>query len=94
MRYRVGTTGLARSDLYRVSDFLAGKDPVAAHNAVELILEGIISLEEMPERGHLSTDGSYRELHLPFGAGAYVLQYRIDESEVTVLRIFHSLEDR
>ncbi len=35
-----------------------------------------------------------RELLVPFGAHAYVLQYRVQGDEVVILRIRHSLERR
>lgn len=94
MRYRVGTTSLALADLTRISEFLAEKNPRAADSAIELILEGIASLAEMPERGHLANGGDFRELYLAFGSGAYVIEYSIGRETILVLRIFHSLEDR
>jgi plasmid stabilization system protein ParE len=30
----------------------------------------------------------------PFGRGAYVLRYRIDDDAVVVLRVWHSREER
>lgn len=35
-----------------------------------------------------------RELILPFGAGAYVLRYKIDGEDVVIIRAWHSREDR
>jgi plasmid stabilization system protein ParE len=35
-----------------------------------------------------------RELFVPFGAGAYVLRYRIHADTIVVLRVWHSREER
>ena len=35
-----------------------------------------------------------RELLVPFGRAAYVIQYRVYDRVVLIARIFHSLEDR
>jgi len=35
-----------------------------------------------------------RELYTPFGAHAYVVQYRVQGDAVVILRIRHSLERR
>lgn len=43
----------------------------------------------------LSDDTGRRELFLPFGAGSYVLRYRLDASgSVVVIRVWHSRENR
>ena len=53
-------------------------------------------LKKMPLAGRLIDDNSERrDLVRPFGAGAYVLRYRIDaEGNVFILRVWHSREDR
>ena len=49
----------------------------------------------MPERGRPSPfQPNLRELIVPFGSAAYVVEYRVDEAAVVVSRVFHSLEDR
>ncbi len=47
----------------------------------------------MPDRARPGP-GAYRELLVPFGSAAYIVQFRRDERTVLVARIFHSLEDR
>ena len=35
-----------------------------------------------------------RQLFVPFGAGAYVLRYRIHHDDIVVIRAWHSRETR
>jgi plasmid stabilization system protein ParE len=42
----------------------------------------------------MDDDTGRRELFIPFGAGAYVLRYRIDRDTVIVIRVWHSREAR
>ena len=37
---------------------------------------------------------SIREKHIQFGRDGFVIRYRRNEHEITVLRIFHSRQDR
>ncbi|MDO9474042.1 MAG: type II toxin-antitoxin system RelE/ParE family toxin [Caulobacter sp.] len=48
---------------------------------------------EMPHRGR-PVAGDVRELIIPFGAGGYIIRYRVRDQTVVIARIFHSLEDR
>jgi len=53
----------------------------------------IVSLARMPDRGRRGR-GALRELVVPFGSGAYVIQYRVDPTAVIIARVFHGLERR
>jgi len=53
-----------------------------------------MSLRRFPDRGHPYTIPGVRELPVPFGSSGYIIRYIIASDEVTVLRIFHSLEER
>jgi plasmid stabilization system protein ParE len=35
-----------------------------------------------------------REISVPFGAGAYVLRYRLHDETIVVIRVWHSREAR
>jgi plasmid stabilization system protein ParE len=83
----------ALEDIERLYEFLLEKDPNAAANAIELILDGSERLLEMPELGRLMDDDTgRRELFLPFGAGTYVLRYKLDGEIVVIIRVWHSRE--
>ncbi len=85
----------AYEDIERLYDFLIAKSPDAAARAMELILDGRESLESMPEIGKpINDETGSRELLLPFGAGAYVLRYKLEGEAVVVIRVWHSREIR
>ena len=59
--------------------------------------EGISLLLESPNLGiEVEHDSRYRQLFVPFGKSAYVLRYRIEPNEETlvVVRIWHGRERR
>ena len=91
MRVRVSTE--ARQDVQRLFAFLGGRDAAAARRAADTLEEAIKSLSDMPDRARPGP-GPYRELIVPFGSGAYIVQFRRDDRVVLIARIFHSLEDR
>jgi toxin ParE1/3/4 len=83
----------ARRDLNRLRQWLEERAPHATREAVDVIIAGYRSLGEFPERGRAIPEG-LRELVVPFGSAGYVLQYDVQPRQVTILRIFHGLEDR
>ena len=87
---------VALEDVERLYQFLSEKSPAAAMRAAQIILEGAQRLEATPAAGRpMNDDTGRRELFMAFGAGAYVLRYRIDPMEiVVVVRVWHSRENR
>ena len=85
----------ALSDIERLYDFLSEKSPRAGRNALLCIQAAARQLEDFPEIGKPMADRSgRREVFTAFGAGAYVLRYRLDESGPVVIRVWHSREWR
>ena len=85
----------ALDDVKRLYDFLLDKDPAAAGRAARAIRSGADRLLDSPEIGRPLADGTgRRELVIPFGAGAYVLRYRIHDHTVVVIRVWHGREAR
>ena len=85
----------ARRDINRLVDFLAERNELAATKAGELIINAVLSLATLSERGHLAVAPDWRELFVRFGRGGYVIRYRVvDDKTVVVTRIFHNLERR
>ena len=86
----------AITDLERHFAFIAEHDPQAAARAAGAILRGADRLADTPRLGRLLADGTERrEVVIPFGAGAYVLRYRLEGDETAVLlRVWHSRESR
>ena len=94
MKRAVEVTRQANRDLLRLAAFLFDAEaPGAAKKAVRALGRALRSLETLAERGRPSHDG-YRELVVPFGRRAYIVEYRVEWERVFVTRIFHSLEDR
>lgn len=82
-------------DLARLRDFLEPQNSLAAERAASRIRYAAASLMETPEIGRVVEDApSLRDLVVHFGAGAYILRYRIDTDAVVIARVWHSREDR
>jgi len=85
----------AQQDIERLHAFLYEKSPDAAHRMVNILLQGAEQLLTFPEIGKpLSDELQRRELFLPFGAGAYVLRYRLTANRIVIIRVWHSREAR
>jgi plasmid stabilization system protein ParE len=94
LKREVRIASAANLDLARLVDFLAVRNANAALRAADALEAAIRSLDEFSERGRPGPDPGLRELIVPFGSGAYVIQYRVDPTIVVVARIFHGREDR
>jgi len=85
----------AIKDIQRLRLFLENKSPNSAQRAVVKMLTGAEILTLYPEAGIPLNDGTdRRELVLPFGSGAYVLRYLIENQTVFIVRAWHSKENR
>ena len=85
----------AVQDIQRLYDFLSQKDASAARNAALCIQAAARQIESFPEIGRpLDGPGGRREVFAAFGAGAYVLRYRLSEQGPVVIRVWHSREWR
>lgn len=80
----------------RLYDFLAEKSPSAAGDAVLCIQAAAVRLERFPELGAAMDDNSgRRQVFAAFGAGDYVLRYRLDPNgDPVIIRVWHSRELR
>ncbi|MGQ2992272.1 MAG: type II toxin-antitoxin system RelE/ParE family toxin [Brevundimonas sp.] len=67
--------------------------PEAGRAASIRIVEVIDLLSDFPDIG-LSVRGTIREKHVQFGRDGFVIRYRRTSRQVTILRIFHSRQDR
>jgi plasmid stabilization system protein ParE len=94
---QVRWTPTALRGLARVREFLGREDGSVAQLAVHRIRRATEMLRRHPELGRPCEDDEFpnlREVVAPFGRGAYVLRYRIDDDAVVVLRVWHSREER
>jgi plasmid stabilization system protein ParE len=86
----------AVDDLERLYFFILDKDTSAASKVASTILKGADLLKNTPRLGRpMPEDDDRRELFLAFGAGAYVIRYKLElEDTVVIIRIWHSRENR
>lgn len=60
------------------------------------IFKGLLPISEFPGSGRPATNSppNIRDWPIPYGAGGYVVRYRIDDEAVTILAVRHMREDR
>jgi plasmid stabilization system protein ParE len=86
----------AIQDFERLYFFLLDKDVEAVNRASSNILSGSNVLKASPRIGRpMPDDGDRRELFIAFGAGAYVIRYKLEAKDsIVIIRIRHSRESR
>mgnify|MGYP003524590648 CR=1 FL=1 len=91
---RLNWSPSALLDVQRAYRFLAGKNAVAANQAVKAIRAGVKILARHPEIGRPvdELEPEYREWPISFGDSGYVLLYRHEGELVTVLALRHQKE--
>lgn len=67
--------------------------PGAGRAAAIRIVEMIGLLSDFPEIGQV-VHGVIRDKQIQFGRDGFVIRYRLSDRTITVLRIFHSRQDR
>ena len=95
--YRLIFSLEAFDDLDRVDRFLRGVNAFAADASNETILNAAQELTEQPElwsKWKFAGSRNIRERHIPFGNRGYIIRYGVFGSDVVILRIFHTREDR
>lgn len=86
-------TSKALSDLVRLYDFLAPVNRRAAARIVQSLTAAPIRLLEHPRIGEKLEEFEPREVRRIL-VGHYEMRYEIQESTITVLRLWHTREDR
>jgi len=84
----------ALADVQRLYRFLAPKDLDAAKRAAKAIREGVKILGAHPYAGRPAGDMApeFREWPVSFGAGAYIVLYRVEGEDVSLLAVRHGRE--
>jgi plasmid stabilization system protein ParE len=82
-------TASAAADLKRLREFISEHDPAAAERVAYRLRRAIERLTDFPRLGKAVEEFTdVRELI----AGAYAVRYRLSQTAVTVLRIWHGKE--
>lgn len=83
----------AVNDLVRVREFVAQKNPSAAKKVAEAIKDAARRLIEAPFAGKPVKDlPQFKDLLTRFGAGGYVLRYRVHARTIYLVHIRHYRE--
>lgn len=87
-------TGPALADIHRLYQFLALKSQDAARRAVGAIRSQVRILQHQPEVGRAlaDTDPEYRTWLIEFGDSGYVVLYRFDGRQISILAVRHQRE--
>ncbi|MFC3902387.1 Plasmid stabilization system protein ParE [Acinetobacter marinus] len=82
------------ADIQRLYRFLAEKDPDIAKQAIAAIRQSVQPLEIFPNIGRPVQEMSseYREILIDFGQSGYVLLYRLDQHQLSILAVRHQRE--
>ena len=81
----------ALANVRRLYRFLMMKNPAAAQRAVRVIREGVNILAGHPQVGRVVEDmeEAFRDWPIQFGDSGYVVRYRFDGDQVTILTVRH-----
>jgi plasmid stabilization system protein ParE len=83
----------AVDDVVRLRQFIIQENPDAAKRAAASIKEALQCLIEVPHIGKPVTDlTDYRDLLARFGAGGYVIRYRVYLDTIFIVHVRHYRE--
>ena len=86
-------TSKAQADLVRLYEFLRPVNPTAAAKVVRQLVAGAKRIPTHPRLGLRLSEFDPRDVRRVL-VGDYELRYELTESDVFILRIFHTREDR
>jgi len=86
-------TRSAYADLKRIHEFLEPVDPVAAVRAVRAVVARVRRIPRQPRLGERVPGFGEREVRRVL-VQTYEVRYEIAGTDLTVLRVFHTREDR
>lgn len=84
----------ALANVQRLYRFLVTKNPAAAQRAMRAIREGVNILAAHPQVGRVVEDmeEAFRDWPIQSGDSGYVVRYRFDGDQVTILTVRHQRE--
>lgn len=90
---RLRWTGKASADLVRLYDFLKPLNDTAAQRVIDILTAAPEKLLLYPRLGERIDEHAGREVRRIF-VSSYEIRYEIHGDEITVLRLWHTREDR
>ena len=85
---QVKWTNKARRDLFSVETYISQDNPTAAVETVLRIITAVESLSRFADMGRHGRVPGTRELVIP--GLPYIVPYRVSESIIVVLRVYHT----
>jgi toxin ParE1/3/4 len=89
---RIRWTAPAAEDLNRIVRYIRRNSPEAARKVAQTIYEECASLTNSPNRGRKGNEPGTQEL--VFVPLPYIAVYRVTDSAVEILRIWHGAQQR
>ncbi len=91
---KLSYTREAISDLIRLREFIASKNPEAAQKIAQLIQKGIAQLKTFPYLGVEVELAPDPEMIRDLIIGNYIARYLVHKKHVYILRVWHYKEER
>jgi plasmid stabilization system protein ParE len=88
---RVRITDPAKADLSDIRLYLQSQSPAAARKMGRKLRDACLSLADFPGRNRVGIVPGTRE---NVAVWPYVIVYRVTETEVQILRVWHNAQDR
>ena len=82
----------AVNDLTEIRDFISENDPEAARAVVNRVLHSVERLASFPNSGRAGQVEGTRELVVP--GLPYIVVYTCDDTDVSIIGVFHGARDR
>ena len=82
----------AVSDLANIRDFISESDPAAAQAVLDRVFRSVDRLASFPKSGRAGQVPGTRELVVP--GLPYIVVYTCDDTDVSIIGIFHGSRDR
>jgi len=86
-------TSVAYADLQRIHEFLEPVNPAAATRCVGAVFARVRRIPAQPRLGERLGGFAEREVRRVF-VERYEIRYEITGSDIVILRVFHTREDR
>ncbi len=88
---KVRITDPAKADLSNIRLYLQSQSPAAARKVGRKLRDACFSLADFPDRNRVGSVPGTRE---NVSVWPYVIVYRVTETEVQILRVWHGAQDR